>query len=170
MRTLLLNEIKKEMPNSRALDAFNESKGRGSSRGYNAKLTSGSNITVSDIYNDLRDLNPSQSQISSMGSFVSSSQRQIADEKRNEIANSLDKNSLAYKIIQQAGDKFSDKQIGVIAYELNKNNEYKNKLGESKNKNNNYKQEKKAKKDFKKARKAGTQNTLPSRAERLASL
>jgi len=105
-----------------------------------------------------------------MGSFVSSSQRQIADEKRNEIANSLDKNSLAYKIMQQAGDKFSDKQVGVIAYELNKNNEYKNKLGESKNKSNNSKQDKKAKSDFKKAKKQGIQNILPSRAERLANL
>ena len=168
MRTLLFSEIKKEMPNSAALGAFNDS--QNSSSGYNATLTSGSNVSVRDIFNDLKGLNPSQSQVSSMGSFVSSSQRQMADEKRNEIANSLDKNSLAYKIMQQAGDKISDKQIGVIAYELNKNNEYKNKIGESKNNNNNYKQEKKAKSDFKKARKSGTQNILPSRAERLANL
>lgn len=168
MRTLLFSEIKKEMPNSAALGAFNDS--QNSSSGYNATLTSGSNVSVKDIFNDLKGLNPSQSQVSSMGSFVSSSQRQIADEKRNEIANSLDKNSLAYKIMQQAGDKFSDKQVGVIAYELNKNNEYKNKLGESKNKSNNSKQDKKAKSDFKKAKKQGIQNILPSRAERLANL
>jgi hypothetical protein len=39
MRTLLLNEIKNEMPNSQALGAFNDSQSSGS--GYNATLTSG---------------------------------------------------------------------------------------------------------------------------------
>jgi hypothetical protein len=105
MRTLLLNEIKKEMPNSQALGAFNDSQSSGS--GYNATLTSGGDIRVRDIFDDLKGINPNTSQVSSMGSVVTPLQRQMADEKRNEIVNNLDKNSLAFKIMQQAGDKIN---------------------------------------------------------------
>jgi hypothetical protein len=164
MRTLLLNEIKKEMPNSQALGAFNDSQSSGS--GYNATLTSGGDIRVRDIFDDLKGINPNTSQVSSMGSVVTPLQRQMADEKRNEIVNNLDKNSLAFKIMQQAGDKLTDKQIGVVAYELNKNNEYKNKLGESKsnlaNKAKDIRESKNSRKEFKKKKKMGINTTLPS--------
>jgi hypothetical protein len=164
MRTLLLNEIKNEMPNSQALGAFNDSQSSGS--GYNATLTSGGDIRVRDIFDDLKGINPNTSQVSSMGSVVTPLQRQMADEKRNEIVNNLDKNSLAFKIMQQAGDKLTDKQIGVVAYELNKNNEYKNKLGESKsnlaNKAKDIRESKNSRKEFKKKKKMGINTTLPS--------
>ena len=164
MRTILFNEIKNEMPNSQALGAFNDSQSSGS--GYNATLTSGGDIRVRDIFDDLKGINPNTSQVSSMGSIVTPLQRQMADEKRNEIVNNLDKNSLAYKIMQQAGDKLSDKQIGVVAYELNKNNEYKNKLGQSKsssaNKAKDIRESKNARKEFKKKKKMGISTTLPS--------
>ena len=64
MRTLLFSEIKKEMPNSAALGAFNDS--QNSSSGYNATLTSGSNVSVKDIFNDFvnKDIVPSQMYVS----------------------------------------------------------------------------------------------------------
>lgn len=164
MRTILLNEIKNEMPNSQALGAFNDSQSSGS--GYNATLTSGASVKISDIYNDIKGINPNNSMVSSMGSFVSPLQQQMADEKRNEIINSLDKSSLAYKILEQSPRTLSDKQTGVIAYELNKNNEYKNKLGESKsnlaNKAKDIRESKNSRKEFKKKKKMGINTTLPS--------
>lgn len=84
-------------------------------------------VGVKDIFNDIRLLNPSQSTISSLGTFVSSQNQQIADSERQRVMKYLPKDSLAYKIAFDA-DKFTDKQLWVIAYELNKNKNFKEDL------------------------------------------
>ena len=84
-------------------------------------------VGVKDIFNDIRLLNPSQSTISSLGTFVSSQNQQIADSERQRVMKYLPKDSLAYKIAFDT-DKFTDKQLWVIAYELNKNKNFKEDL------------------------------------------
>lgn len=86
-------------------------------------------VTLKQIFEDIQGLNPSTSTISSIGTFVSNQNQQLADRKAKEIMDYLPKNSLAYKIIS-ATNKFSDKQLWVIAYELEKNNKYKEALSD----------------------------------------
>lgn len=87
-------------------------------------------ITVKQAFADVQSLNPSTSTVSSIGTFVSSQNQQIADAKAKEIMGYLPKDSLAYKIVSSAS-KFSDKQLWVIAYELIKNEDYQKDLSES---------------------------------------
>jgi hypothetical protein len=86
-----------------------------------------SDVTVKQIFSNIQSLNPSTSTISSIGTFVSSQNQQIADDKVREIMGFLPKDSLAYKIITSA-DKFTDKQLWVISFELEKNDKYKKHL------------------------------------------
>lgn len=82
-------------------------------------------ITIKDIYNDVSYINPSVSTISSMGDYIEESSRQVAQSVRNRITKSLPQGTLAYKIItENLKDFFSDKQLWVIAYELQKNEAY----------------------------------------------
>ena len=85
---------------------------------------SGKPITVKQVYNDIHSLNPSKTTVSSLGTFVSSMNQQISDDKRSEIMDYLPKDSLAYKIILSNQNEFSDKQLWVISYELMKNEDY----------------------------------------------
>lgn len=87
-------------------------------------------ITAKQAFADVQSLNPSTSTVSSIGTFVSSQNQQIADAKAKEIMGYLPKDSLAYKIVSSSS-KFSDKQLWVIAYELVKNKDYQKDLAES---------------------------------------
>ena len=87
-------------------------------------------ITVKQAFADVQSLNPSTSTISSLGTFVSSQNRQLADAKISEIMGYLPKDSLAYKIVSSA-TKYSEKQLWVIAYELVKNKDYQRDLAAS---------------------------------------
>lgn len=84
-------------------------------------------ITPKDVYNDIQGLNPRIQTISSMGNFVSNQSQQLAIFENQRIAKYLPKNSLAYKILI-SHDKYTDKQLWVIAYELMKNDSYKKDL------------------------------------------
>ncbi|EJU32214.1 MULTISPECIES: hypothetical protein [Capnocytophaga] len=82
-------------------------------------------ITIKDIYNDVSYINPSVSTISSIGDYIEESNRQVAQSERNRISEYLPQGSLAHKIItENLNDFFSDKQLWVIAYELQKNEAY----------------------------------------------
>ena len=86
-------------------------------------------VTIKDIYNQVSYINPSVSTISSIGDFIEESNRQVANSFRSKLMAYLPTSSLAYKIISEnLKDFFSDKQMWVIAYELQKNAEYVAKL------------------------------------------
>ena len=88
-------------------------------------------ITIKDIYNQVSYINPSVSTVSSIGSFVEENNRQVANSFRSNLMAYLPTSSLAYKIISEnLKDFFSEKQMWVIAYELQKNAEYVAKLQE----------------------------------------
>lgn len=86
--------------------------------------------TVKQIFNHISMLNPTVSEISSMGRFVSATNQQVSDDIRSEILNSVSENSLAYKIAHTA-NQFTDKQLWVIAFELEKNEEFGLKLAQN---------------------------------------
>ena len=75
------------------------------------------------IFNRIKYLNPELSTISSLGDFISESDRLAQESTRKEVIANISENSLAYKIITSSS-KFSDKQLWVIAYELLKNEDY----------------------------------------------
>ena len=82
-------------------------------------------ITIKDIYNDVSYINPSVSTISSIGDFIEESSRQVAQSVRIRIAKILPQGTLAHKIVtENLNDFFSERQLWVIAYELQKNEEY----------------------------------------------
>ncbi len=125
------------------------------------------NITVKQVFYDIQSLNPSTSTISSLGTFVSSQNQQLADAEAKKIMSYLPKESLAYKIVSTA-NKFSDKQLWVIAYELVKNKEYQKDLAKRIKESEEYaiyqkkrKSEKRAKKSFaKKQAKEAAENAM----------
>ena len=86
-------------------------------------------ITIKDIYNQVSYINPNVSTISSIGDFVEESSRQAAAYSRRELVQYVSKDSLAFKILtENLKDFFTEKQVWVIAYELQKNAEYVAKL------------------------------------------
>lgn len=87
--------------------------------------------TVKEIFEDVKSINPKSLTISSLGDeIITESNRQVADSQIKRIMNFLPKNSLAYKILAETTkDFFSDKQMWVISYELEKNAEYCEQLG-----------------------------------------
>lgn len=84
--------------------------------------------TVKQIFNYIQSANPSTTTFSSMGSLVTNQAQQVADSTVREIMNNVPESSLAYKIATSLADRFSDKQLWVMAYELDKNEEFKNKV------------------------------------------
>ena len=86
--------------------------------------------TVKQIFNHISMLNPTVSEISSMGAFVSKQNQQISDDMRNELLDVVSENSLAYKILSTAKN-FTDKQLWVIVFELEKNEEFGLKLAQN---------------------------------------
>lgn len=86
--------------------------------------------SVKQIFDYINGMNPSVSTVSSLGSFVSNMNQQVADNIKNEVVSALtDENSLAYKIATTS-ERFSDKQLWVISYELLKNEEFAGKVAE----------------------------------------
>ena len=85
--------------------------------------------TVKQIFDYISAMNPSESIISSLGSYVSNMDRTVADMITEEVIEALQgrEDTLAYKIATTA-DKYSDKQLWVIAYELVKNEEFANRV------------------------------------------
>ena len=80
-------------------------------------------MNAKDIYNRIEGLNPNLTTISSLGSFVSQSQRMVQQYTYNEVIKNIPADSLAYTILTSS-DSYSSKQIWVIAYELMKNEAY----------------------------------------------
>lgn len=82
--------------------------------------------TAKQIFSEIEGLNPQTSTISSLGSYVSQSSQMVSDSIYKEVLSFLPKESLAYKILTSS-EKYSEKQLWVISYELEKNTEF-NKL------------------------------------------
>ena len=80
--------------------------------------------TLKQIFTQVSMMNPTISTISSIGSFVDPNNQQTADFVISQIMDYLPHESLAWKIITSTTDRFSEKQLWVIAYELQKNAEY----------------------------------------------
>ena len=85
--------------------------------------------TVKQIFDYISGMNPTVSNVSSLGSFVSSFNCQVADGIKDEVVSSLSEGTLAHKIVTTA-KTFTEKQLWVIAYELIKNEAFSQKVGE----------------------------------------
>ena len=85
--------------------------------------------TVRQIFSEVSYLNPTTSVISSLGSYISQSSQMISDSAHQEIVGLLPTDSLAYKIMMNTTGRYTDKQLWVIAFELEKNTEYAEMLG-----------------------------------------
>ena len=122
-------------------------------------------MNAKTIYNRIENLNPELSTISSLGSFISQSDRMVQESIYNEVVNNIPEGSLAYKILT-GSTRYTSKQIWAIAYELFNNKAYvakvsvdvnkadaiaKQKADESKAKLNANKQGSKSVRDFVKA-------------------
>lgn len=83
---------------------------------------------INHLFNYASMMNPSVSEVSSIGTFVSASSRQLADAVSNEIFAELPEGSLAHKIMKSSTGRFTDKQLWVIAFELQKNDEFTKKV------------------------------------------
>ena len=79
--------------------------------------------TVKQIFNEIEDLNPQTSTISSLGSYVSQSAQMVSDSIYKEVLSFLPEDSLAYKILTSS-ERYTEKQLWVISYELEKNADF----------------------------------------------
>ncbi len=81
-------------------------------------------ITVKHIFNRIQSLNASS--FKSMGDKygVSKMHENIGDNAYGEVISNVQKDSLAYKILNSNNGGYSVKQLWVIAYELMKNESY----------------------------------------------
>ena len=146
MKEILFCHISKEKPNAAALGAFNQVLSSGGSMteakraASEAAKSDGASsepqyeVSVKDIFQELSLLNPTRNVISSMGEYVTDMAREISDKTKREVLAQLPESSLAYKILKQNYDSVKDydlteKQKWVIAYELQKNKSYTQKLG-----------------------------------------
>ncbi len=83
--------------------------------------------TAKQIFNTIsRTLNARVNSVSSIGDYISETTLNIVEAERTSISKIVGGSSLAYKIIssQKVGKPFSDKQLFVIAYELERNDSY----------------------------------------------
>lgn len=85
-------------------------------------------MKTQDIFKSIQGLNPKQSTVSSLGSFVSSQSEQLADFFFKEIINYIPENTLAHNIMTSNKGLFTEKQLWIIAFELEKNNDFVAKL------------------------------------------
>lgn len=86
--------------------------------------------TVKEIFADVNHINPNSVVVSSMGEVITEMHRQVAQAHVNNLRGYLPENSLAFKIlIGNDKDFYTEKQMWVIAYELEKNSEYCEQLG-----------------------------------------
>lgn len=87
--------------------------------------------TIQNIYRQVEMINPRVSTVSSLGEFVDANNQQLADYMIKEIMGYLPKDSLAWKILTGTSGRYTEKQMWVIAYELQKNADYVAKLDET---------------------------------------
>ncbi len=80
--------------------------------------------TLKEIFQDVSMMNPTVNYMSSIGEYVDSNAQQLADYVIREIVGYLPEDSLAMTIIRSTRGRFTDKQLWVVAYELQKNAEY----------------------------------------------
>lgn len=81
--------------------------------------------TLKEIFEDVRMINPKVNYISSIGQYVDANAEQLADFVLNRIVEYIPQDSLAMKVIREnKKQRWSEKQLWVIAYELEKNAEY----------------------------------------------
>ena len=86
--------------------------------------------SVKQIFNYISSINPTTSHISSLGDYVSDSAQQLADAMLRDIICNLPENTLAYKIATSNTNRYSDKQMWVLAFELEKNADFSNEVAE----------------------------------------
>ena len=79
--------------------------------------------TVKQIFEAIQVINAASTSVSSMGQYISDTQRMAAEYAQSEIMQYLPESSLAYKIVKST-ERYSTKQLWVVAYELLKNAEY----------------------------------------------
>lgn len=79
--------------------------------------------TAKQIFQEIKGLNPNISSISSLGEYISKSDEMISESIYKEIIGYLPQSSLAYNILSTS-DNLSEKQLWVIAFELEKNEKY----------------------------------------------
>jgi len=83
--------------------------------------------TAAQIFNYIQGMNPSTQTVSSLGTFVTEMSQQVADNCISEVVqvlvNSDKTETLAFNIIKSA-TRFTEKQLWVIAFELEKNAEF----------------------------------------------
>ncbi len=86
--------------------------------------------STKQIFNYIQGMNPIVSTVSSMGSFVTNLNQQVADRCVSEVIQALSdkKDTLAYKIATSLTDRYTDKQLWVIAFELQNNVDFTNKV------------------------------------------
>ena len=104
--------------------------GRNSGSNRNINKIKANPVSVKDIFNDIQLLNPSVSRVSSLGSYISHSSRLVSEAVAERVEGYLPKNSFAAKIMSSTPNRYSEKQLWAIAYELQKNKKYTKKLGE----------------------------------------
>ena len=76
------------------------------------------------IFNYIQRMNPATSTISSIGTLVCNLNQQVADSFVNEVIANLPEGTLAHKIATSNISRFSAKQLWVIAFELERNEQY----------------------------------------------
>ena len=83
--------------------------------------------TAAQIFNYIQGMNPSTQTVSSLGTFVTEMSQHVADNCISEVVqvlvNSDKTETLAFNIIKSA-TRFTEKQLWVIAFELEKNAEF----------------------------------------------
>ncbi len=91
----------------------------------NIEIKTAENLTVKDIFDwDVDYVNPRTSTISSLGTFSSEMQKQVAWDTQEKLLKIVPEESLAHKILSSDQETFSMKQRWVICYELIKNKVY----------------------------------------------
>lgn len=82
---------------------------------------------VKQILDYISSVNPTVNEVSSLGSYTTPMGEAIAEKTLQEITECLSEGTLAHKIATSTEiGKFSEKQLWVIAYALEKNEDYKN--------------------------------------------
>jgi hypothetical protein len=81
-------------------------------------------VKAIDIYNRIKDINPTGTTVSSMGRVVPAMYQQIADNKIAAIMPYIPEGSVAYKILTGSQRTFTTKQLWAIAFELLKNEKF----------------------------------------------
>ncbi|MBF0651254.1 hypothetical protein IR083_20765 [Dysgonomonas sp. GY75] len=122
--------------------------------------------TLKQIKEEIGYINPSVTTISSLGDMVTAQAQQMADSVIASIMPYIPVDSTAYKVlISNTGDRFSDKQLWVIAYQLEKSSEYCEKLGAEIEERNKYIAFQKAKKTAKSAAKRAAKKSTKESAD-----